>query len=201
VAGLSAGPGGRDGTRMLHARTPTLTALLIGLGLAGLACSVSKGGPSNAAGKLAVTSAALHPDQPIPAPYACADDEHLGKSPPLAWSPGPPGTVAYAITIVDPDAKGFVHWAVVDLPATATSLPEGASGALPAGAVELPNDFDKPGYGGPCPPPGAPHHYVIVVRALDTRLRVEKADAAFFQRLDASTLASGSLTATYQRGK
>jgi phosphatidylethanolamine-binding protein (PEBP) family uncharacterized protein len=44
--------------------------------------------------------------------------------------------------------------------------------------VELPNDLDKKGYGGPCPPPGAVHHYVLEVRALKSRVDATKADAA-----------------------
>lgn len=32
------------------------------------------------------------------------------------------------------------------------------------------NDFGKVGYGGPCPPPGPPHKYVIIVLALNREL-------------------------------
>ncbi|WP_243678512.1 hypothetical protein [Vulcanisaeta distributa] len=32
------------------------------------------------------------------------------------------------------------------------------------------NDFGKVGYGGPCPPPGPPHEYVIIVLALNREL-------------------------------
>jgi Raf kinase inhibitor-like YbhB/YbcL family protein len=156
---------------------------------------------SSATPRLDVTSNALQPNAPIPAAYACTDDEHLGKSPPISWSKGPEGTVAYAVTVTDPDARNFVHWAVVGLPPGTTSLPEGASpgGALPKGAAELPNDFDKMGYGGPCPPAGAPHHYVIEVTALKAPVAATKPDAAFFQALDAAALARGSITVTFKR--
>ena len=32
------------------------------------------------------------------------------------------------------------------------------------------NDFKKAEYGGPCPPPGKPHHYIFRLFALDIRL-------------------------------
>jgi Raf kinase inhibitor-like YbhB/YbcL family protein len=172
------------------------------LGLAALGAVACLGGrPTPPVATLQLTSVALQPDAPIPAPYACTDYEHLGHSPPLSWSPGPAGTVAYAVTVVDPDARGFVHWALAGVPATVTSLPEAASpgGVLPAGAVELPNGFGKKGYGGPCPPPGAPHHYVFKLTALGAAVDASKADAAFFAALDAHALATGSVTVTYER--
>jgi Raf kinase inhibitor-like YbhB/YbcL family protein len=187
---------------MLDAKT---TCSLLGLlALGGAACNDPPPvDPTRPPGpvRLEVSSSALQAGAPIPAPYACTDYDHLGKSPPLAWSKGPEGTVAYAVTMVDPDAKAFVHWAVTGLPPATTSLPEGASpgGALPAGAAELPNDFDKKGYGGPCPPPGAPHHYVLKVTALKAKVDAAKADAAFFRALDAAALASGSITVTFKR--
>jgi Raf kinase inhibitor-like YbhB/YbcL family protein len=148
-----------------------------------------------------VTSPTLRDRQPIPAANACTDQDHLGKSPAIAWSKGPPETVGYVVTMVDPDAKNFVHWVVTGIPASATELPEGASpgGPLPAGARELTNDYGKSGYGGPCPPPGAAHHYIIQVWALRRPVATGKPDAAFFQELVNSAAGSGKLTVTFQR--
>jgi len=93
-------------------------------------------------------------------------------SPHLSWSGAPEGTQSYAVTVYDPDAptaSGFWHWAVFNIPADVTELPSGASsGKLPAGAVELKNDGGTVGYIGAAPPPGhGPHHYHVVVHAVD----------------------------------
>lgn len=88
----------------------------------------------------------------------------------LSWTPVE-GAQSYAVIVHDPDAPtgvGFFHWIVVDLPAGTTSLPLGASGsAMPEGTVETYTDFGANGYGGPCPPPGAPHRYEVTVYAVD----------------------------------
>ncbi|WP_426502220.1 YbhB/YbcL family Raf kinase inhibitor-like protein [Dactylosporangium sp. McL0621] len=96
-------------------------------------------------------------------------------SPQLSWSGAPAGTRSYAVTMYDPDAptgSGFWHWAVANLPAATTSLPEGAGDAagsgLPAGAVQLPNDVRLPQYVPAGPPAGhGVHRYFITVHALD----------------------------------
>jgi Raf kinase inhibitor-like YbhB/YbcL family protein len=91
---------------------------------------------------------------------------------PLEWSDVPPATASFVLTIVDlhPIARHWLHWAVVDLPGTATALPEGASmheRQMPSGAIELVNTFGDPGYGGPQPPRGSgSHEYLITLTAL-----------------------------------
>lgn len=97
-------------------------------------------------------------------------------SPQLSWSGFPAGTRSFAVTMYDPDAptaSGFWHWAVANIPASVTSLAEGAgeakgSAGLPAGALTLKNDGGYPGYMGSAPPAGhGPHRYMVVVHAVD----------------------------------
>ncbi|MGO9487849.1 MAG: YbhB/YbcL family Raf kinase inhibitor-like protein [Solirubrobacteraceae bacterium] len=95
-------------------------------------------------------------------------------SPDLAWSGFPQQTQSFIVTMYDPDAptpSGFWHWAAINIPASATSLPAGAGNGdetLPRGSTHLPNDASLRRYVGAAPPPGEPpHRYFIVVSALD----------------------------------
>ena len=108
----------------------------------------------------------------IPARYANVGvSGGANASIPLRWEEEPAATRSYALAIIDrhPVAHGWVHWLVTDLPASVHSLEEGASGtAMPAGAVELRNSWDRTGYGGPQPPVGSgTHDYVGTLYALD----------------------------------
>jgi len=96
------------------------------------------------------------------------------RSPPLAWSDPPPGTAAFALVCEDPDAPGgtWFHWALYDIPASVTSLPEGPPAGVPGtvGKASV-NDFGRPGYGGPAPPPAdPPHRYRFRVLAVGVDL-------------------------------
>lgn len=89
------------------------------------------------------------------------------RSPPIEWSGAPPETRSFLVLMEDPDAPGgtFHHWAVYNLAARNSSLPEAAAtGSLGEGI----NDFGRRGYDGPLPPKGhGLHHYHIRVAALD----------------------------------
>jgi len=142
---------------------------------------------------IAVTSNAFREGDLIPSRYTCDADD---VSPPLAWSGAPDGTVAFAIIVDDPDARGWIHWIVADIPAEATTFPEGSSAG-----TEGRNDFGRTGWGGPCPPSGA-HRYAFEVFALSERLGLPAGFSADELRsaMAGRVLGSGTLTATYRRG-
>jgi Raf kinase inhibitor-like YbhB/YbcL family protein len=186
---LCLGSGLVDNRRM---RTAALMlAVVAAAGLAG--CSSSGHGATSTPTRPAASLTVRAPTWGQPA-SRCQDDQHLGTSPAISWATGPAGTSSYAVTILDPDAHEFVHWAVLDIPATVTSLAAGISpgGSLPAGAHELDNGFGKPGYGGPCPPPGSIHHYVLTVWAV-------RDHPAAIADLGRDAVAAGSVTVTYSR--
>ena len=91
-------------------------------------------------------------------------------SPSVSWDGAPLSTKSFAIVMHDPDAPtgvGFFHWIVLDVPQANTHLPAGGSPkGLPAGSIEGYTDYGATGYGGPCPPPGETHRYIVTcVRA------------------------------------
>ncbi len=87
------------------------------LSLACLAgCRVAPASP------LALQSAAFADGEGIPVEHTC-DGQNV--SPPLAWGQPPDGTRSFTLVMDDPDARGWVHWVVFNLPAEARGLPEG----------------------------------------------------------------------------
>jgi Raf kinase inhibitor-like YbhB/YbcL family protein len=117
-----------------------------------------------------ISSTAFEDQGEIPPRHAlCPDQANL--SPPVDWSHVPPATESLALVCVD-SAVGFVHWTIYNIPPSATGLIEGVPqlGDLGDGSLQGPNDYGEVGYGGPCPPPGAPHEYVFTLYALDTTL-------------------------------
>lgn len=104
------------------------------------------------------------------------------RSPTLHWEGAPSGTRSFALTMFDPDAptgSGWWHWAVCNIPAKITSLPQNAgdpdAGLLPPGSLTLPNELRLARYLGAAPPTGhGEHRYFFTLSALD----VERLDIA-----------------------
>jgi Raf kinase inhibitor-like YbhB/YbcL family protein len=154
-----------------------LLALVVGAGLAVSGCG--GGGHTTAApatlhhvvsapSTIHLSSPAFANGSRIPSKYTCAGQD---VSPPLRWSSPPARTKELALVMTDLDAPGgpFTHWALARIPSATRGV---RTGQVPPGAVAGRNGFGKTGYGGPCPPGGKPHHYVIELLALSQRSSV-----------------------------
>jgi Raf kinase inhibitor-like YbhB/YbcL family protein len=156
---------------------------------------------------LTITSTAFAANAAIPSVYTC---EGKDISPPVAWSGAPTGTKSFALIVDDPDAPDpaapkmtWVHWVLYDIPATANGLSEAIKPAdLPKGTREGVNDWNRTGYGGPCPPIGR-HRYFHKLYALDAVLadlnRPKKADLE--RAMQGHILAQAVVMGTYQKGR
>ncbi len=134
--------------------------------------------------------------------FTCEGDD---VSPPLEWSEVPAGTRSFALFCNDPDAPGgtWHHWAAYDLAPTLTGMPlDAGNNAAKLGFKQAVNDFGKPGYGGPCPPPGAPHHYHFRLLALSVD-RLSLADDSSCETAENEArkhrLAEATLVGIYRR--
>jgi Raf kinase inhibitor-like YbhB/YbcL family protein len=153
--------------------------------------------PSAASAVFTLTSTAFSEGGAIPTEFSC---DGANVSPPLSWAGVPAGTAALVLVVDDPDARGFVHWIVIDLPGTDGSLPQGVSPT-----AEPPQQgtagFGKVGWGGPCPPSGT-HHYQFTMTALAAPLGLSghPSGADVAEALGrASVLGKTVLTTTYRR--
>ena len=151
-----------------------------------------------------LTSVAWTDGQPIPIKHTC---DGADVSPLLSWSGAPAGTQGFALICDDPDAPAgtWVHWVIYGLPATTTALPErvATTETLPDGAKQGVNDFRRIGYGGPCPPPGAPHRYYFKLYALDAvvSLKPRATKAELLRAMAGHTLAEARLMGIYRRAQ
>ena len=188
--------------------------------IAGVTPASAEGTPAvpatAAAASLRVTVGGLTVDGRLPASAAYCppiqmDPAEYNISPSVSWSRGPAATRSYALIMTDLDVPQdlslinkpgftisadtprvpFIHWVLIDIPPSITSLRRGAesSGFVLKGKPIGPTDhgvrganvfthfypkdseLDGPrgGYDGPCPPHNdpMPHRYVTRVYALD----------------------------------
>jgi Raf kinase inhibitor-like YbhB/YbcL family protein len=183
---------------MLGRHIPILPLALLALGET-CGDAPAKGG---ATVSLQLTSAAFSAGGTIPKRYTCDD---VDVSPPLAWRDAPAGTQSFALIADDLDAPvgTWVHWVIFDLPGDARGLMEGIAKQpeLPNGARQGTNDFRKIGYGGPCPPPGKPHHYFFKLYALDAKLSLKAGatKAEVEKAMQGHILAQGEWMGRYSR--
>jgi Raf kinase inhibitor-like YbhB/YbcL family protein len=145
-----------------------------------------------------LASPAFANGQPVPPAYTCRGED---ISPPLAWRNPPDGTRSFVLVLEDPDAPSgvFRHWGVYDIPAGQRSLPRGLGVDQLHAAT---NDFGRPGYGGPCPPPDATHHYRFRLAALNQpalRLPPGATVAALWQAAQPYIIGEADLVGTFRR--
>ena len=137
----------------------------------------------------------------IPRRFTC---DGADLSPPLDWSDAPETTRSFVLLCDDPDAPAgtWHHWAAYDIPADRAALVEGAA-QQGKGFKQAINDFQQPGYGGPCPPRGDGIHryrFRLLALAVD-RLpaRREPSCQAVEREANKHLLAEATLIGTYQR--
>ena len=139
-----------------------------------------------------LTSSSFGEGEPIPSEHTC---DGADTSPPLAWSDAPDGTESFALIVDDPDARGFVHWVLTDIPGDARELPAGEGDSI---GTPGPNDFGRSGWGGPCPPSGS-HRYVFTLYALPGPISNATDADAVRSQAEESALARATLTGVYSR--
>ncbi len=152
-------------------------------------------------------SPAFKNGEEIPVKYTCQGQD---ISPPLEWSGVPRGTKSLALIVDDPDAPDpahpqmtWVHWVLFNIPPDVERLPEGVNLARLPDPVGLGlNDWNKTGYGGPCPPIGR-HRYFFKLYALDTVLEDldSPTKAQLEQAMTGHILDRATLVGTYEKRK
>jgi Raf kinase inhibitor-like YbhB/YbcL family protein len=154
---------------------------------------------------MVISSSAFSQGGEIPSVYTCQGKD---VSPPLAWSDVPAGTRTLVLIVDDPDAPDpkapkmtWVHWVLYNLlPDTRGLLEAVAPAALPSGTKDGLNDWQKTGYGGPCPPIGR-HRYFFKLYALDAVLPDlgTPTKAALLQAMEGHILDQAVLMGTYEK--
>ncbi len=127
---------------------------------------------------LVVSSTAFEDGGVIPDKYT-QKASPTAPSFPLRWENAPAGTQSFVVLFHDLDVVSnrsmtdSLHWLAWNIPATATSLPEGVPNTptLPDGTVQI-NHRNTHGYVGPGYPGPNYHHYTVQLIALDTKLNL-----------------------------
>ncbi len=171
------------------------------VGVVGLATCLLLGA-GGAAQVWELSSPAFPPGGAIPARFTC---DGADVSPRLQWTDPPAGAKGFALIVDDPDAPGgvWVHWVLYGMSVALRSLPEGIPvREVVAGlGTQGVNDFRRPGYGGPCPPPGPAHRYLFHLYALDGELALApgKTKAEVLKAIESHVLGQTELLGRYQR--
>lgn len=118
-------------------------------------------------------------------------------SPHLTWKEVPEGTKSLALIVDDPDAPmgTWVHWLMCNIPPNVREL---LQGSLPAGVLQVKNDFGKADYGGPCPP-GGTHRYFFKLYALNIETLERVDERNFYEKVEEHKIAEAVLMGKYSR--
>ena len=149
-----------------------------------------------------VTSDVLKYGGGFPVKYTC-DGKNL--SPPLKWFGFKKLGTSFVLIMYDPDApKGiFYHWLLYNIPEGISELPEGIPGkeVINGLGTQGVNDFGELGYGGPCPPKGEKHRYVILVLHLSKKIQFKPGLTAneLLNIVKGNVVEYGKLLVYYQR--
>jgi len=154
---------------------------------------------------LKLISSAFEPGASIPKRFTCEGED---RSPPLSWSGVPANARSLVLIVDDPDAPDpaapkmtWVHWVLYNLAPDGGRLEEGATlQRLPAGTLQGRNDWQRTGYGGPCPPIGR-HRYFHKLYALDALLPDlgSPTKSRLLQAMKGHVVAQAELIGTYQK--
>ena len=161
-------------------------------------------------GAFTLTSTVLTEGMRFANEYTCVGG--IDVSPELAWTPGPAGTLSYAVVLTDVTFNNFVHWVIWDIPANTMPLslpravPRSANLTSPPGAKQCTSYASPPTYGyrGPCTPAGQGiHNYRFTVYALDVAtlpgVTTNTARTTVRSQVLAHDLASASLNGTFSQ--
>ena len=152
-----------------------------------------------------ITSSSFPHDGVVPVRHTC---EGHDTSPELFWTEVPEAAKSLVLIVDDPDApdpaapkRTWVHWVLYNIPVSAEGLTEAIEATLlPLGTLQGLNDWQRAGYGGPCPPVGN-HRYFFKLYALDTELPDLKlpTKAKLDQAMQGHVIASSELIGRYQK--
>jgi Raf kinase inhibitor-like YbhB/YbcL family protein len=168
-----------------------------------IACALAiSAGSALAAGRAAaarthmtLTSPAFRYGQRVPPLYTCKGAD---VSPPLRFGGVPQAAKGLALSIIDTTAHGFTHWTIWNLSPRLRSL---SAGHVPADAHQGMNSFGHVGYGGPCPPAGPAHRYVVTLYALNSSLPLNSGSSprAFLAAVAHAKIATAQLVGFFAK--
>ena len=155
------------------------------------------------ANDLAFESPAVGDGASIPSAYTA---DGADRSPPLRIKSVPDSAESLSMVVTDPDAGGFVHWLLWNVPAEQREIPSGLPNTETVGRIggarQGTNDFGTIGYRGPAPPEGdGAHTYRFTLTALETTLSVKPGAerSTLVSAMDGRRLGEATITATYDR--